>query len=312
VLELITWDLYKDFRKGKGRIELSKKYKVKEWIIRSLYSIRETALKESLVLILSDLHFGTPNFPDDFEDKFLSNLEYILNHFVVFKNIDEVILIELGDIIDNVIHTTQRENNLELSKAMDRARNFYRKVINLLEPDKVIYLVGNHDRGTKDPTTKHYITPTIFSSLKEEIDIYVKDKVIDFIEVIDPSMINIKDWNIVLTHGVRLRTYSNQISGLSLSRLAGEILSLFEEYENGLVKKVEMIFMGHIHRCINYRSNGVEIFINGTSHQKGFHTFNYKSEDLAQWLLTLPPKSFCIRNKKLMPTIGTAIKVWCS
>ncbi len=306
---MLNWDIFKDFKKGLSRRELSKKYSVKEWLLRALYNIKNYAIPEALILVLSDLHFGSIDMPDDFEENFFSNLKHVLDN-IIYKNIDEVIIFELGDIIDNILHSTQRENNPPIDLAITRAKKFFRDLIRLLEPDKLYYVVGNHDRLTKDLTDKHYITLEIYSDLEYELELLNINT--QLIKVNFPEIIKIKDWNIILTHGTFFKTLSGEVSGLTIKRMIADILHLTETYNpDGSINKIEFIFMGHIHKLINYRALGVEVFINGTSHRKKFHQNNIKTEDLGQWLLTLPPKSFCIKNNKLRPTIGTSIKVWC-
>lgn len=310
---MLNWNIYKDFKKGLSREKIAQKHNIKEWVLTTLYNIRNNAIPETLVLVLSDLHFGSSEMPDNFEETFLDNLLYILNNIIIYKNIDEIVIFELGDIIDNILHSTQREVNIPIDESIRRAKRFYRELLMVLEPNRFFYVVGNHDRITKDLTTKHYITNEIFSDLKDELEMMgLFDTEIIKLDFPDNSIINIKGWNILLAHGTFYRTLSGEISGLSLKRLVADLLHLTETYnKDGTVNKVELVFMGHIHKLINYRTMGIEVFINGTSHRKGFHKSNARSEDLGQWLITLPPKKFCIKNNKLRPTIGTAIKIWC-
>ncbi|MGB9637712.1 MAG: metallophosphoesterase [bacterium] len=298
------WEALKLLKKGYGRKEIKKKTNISDWRLATLYTIREQAIPEALILLLSDLHFGSNDLHEDFEEIFLNNLKQVLNNTYSFKNIKEVYIFELGDIIDNILHSQQREVNENLSKALSKARSFLRSILELVEPDYYYYIEGNHDRATKDLTIKHYYNDFLYEILKEEF------KETKFIKL--EGIVSILGWNIFASHGTTLRTLTGEVSPLSISRKTFNIMSLYLRYSNDKAIIPEIFFFGHLHKMAYINTGYQMIFINGTSHQKQFHTSNYKIESLAQFLLSLPPKSFCINKDGILrPTMGNPTMVWC-
>jgi predicted phosphodiesterase len=257
-------------------------------------------------MIFGDLHFGSKDLNyENFLEKFLTNFKIILNDVIASTRIDRILFINLGDDIENIIHLSQLENSLPLEVGLKQLKRFFKEVFNILLPEEMIVVKGNHDRITKHYPTIHYHTTEIYEFLSEIYKIPIR--------IVDSIKIKEKGWNIFIKHDIGIRTLSGEVSGLALQRAMNKIRALYDRYDNeGKIEKTEIVISGHLHKMLIYSLSDGIIILNGTSHRKSFHLNNLKAEDVGQFMLLLPEKTKCLNpNNQLNFTIGKIIPIWC-
>jgi DNA-directed RNA polymerase beta' subunit len=311
----MIWEINKLNKKGYGRYNILKALKEKNIEINEskIRSILEAwnfdyRAKEYLLVVIGDLHFGNINLNiPKFKEIYFRNLKKILDRISMVSDIQEVILIDIGDAIENIKHTSQlEENTLLIQEAKKEYRRFLRELIEIVEPHRIYVQIGNHDR-----TEEYY--PTLNNHIEE-----IYDFINEFYNI--PISISLKaqkfiigGWGVIIKHDSGLRTNMGNISINSLKNRIQTLRSQLDSYDpNTLqVQKSEIFIFGHIHRLGIFPNEDFIVYFNGTACKKNFHIVNVKDEDLGQLVITLPHKKKALNsNGKLNLSIGNPYIIW--
>lgn len=301
--------IFNALRKGMTRKEIVEKFKIPDWYVRHITQVQKgnDYWEHTLIMIFGDLHFGSKEL--DFErflERFTRNFKIVLNEIIASTKINKILYLNIGDDIENIIHTSQLETGVSIEEGLRQLIRFFKEIFNILLPDEMIYLYGNHDRIPKHFPSIHHHTTTVYEFLQELYKIPI-------INGGNGIKIKEKNWNIFIKHDVGIKTLSGEISGLAIQRAMNKVRALYDIYaKDGTIEKTEIVITGHLHKMLIYSlSDGLMIF-NGTTHRKNFHRNNLRVEDVGQFMLLLPDKFKCINpNNQLNFTIGKIIPIWC-
>jgi predicted phosphodiesterase len=311
----VIWEINKLRKKGIGRYNILKELKEKNFSIseskiRSILEVWDTGYrtKEYLLVVIGDLHFGNVNLDiNKFKEVYFKNLKKILSRIAMVSDIQETILIDLGDAIENVKHISQlEETQMLIQQAKKEYRRFIRELIELIEPNRIYVSVGNHDRTEIHYPTSHNHIEEIYDYIQEIYNIPVSIS-------LKAQKFEVGGWGVVIKHDSGLRTTLGNISVNSLKNRIQTLRSQLDNYDPKTlqIQKSEIFVFGHIHKLGIYPNEDYLAIFNGTSCKKDFHMINVKDEDLGQLVFTLPPKAKAINQKgKLNLTIGTPYIIW--
>lgn len=311
----LIWKINKLYQKGFGRYNILKALKEKNIEVNEskIRSFLETwnlnyRTQEYLLVVIGDLHFGNINLNiPKFKEVYFRNLKKILDRIAMVSDIQEVVLIDIGDAIENVKHTSQlEETKMLIQEAKKEYRRFLRELIEIIEPHKIYVQIGNHDRTEEYYPTENNHIEEIYDFINEfyNIPISVSLKAQKFI---------VGGWGVIIKHDSGLRTNMGNISINSLKNRIQTLRSQLDAYDKNTlqIQKSEIFIFGHIHRLGVFPNEDFIVYFNGTSCKKNFHIVNVKDEDLGQLIITLPHKSKALNaNGKLNLTIGNPYIVW--
>jgi predicted phosphodiesterase len=311
----MIWEVNKLHKKGMGRYNILKILKEKNIEVNEskIRSILESwsfnyRTQEYLLVVIGDLHFGNVNLNiPKFKKVYFRNLQKILDRISMVSDIQETILIDIGDAIENIKHTSQlEETTMLIQEAKKEYRKFLRELIEIIEPNRIYVQIGNHDRTEEYYPTENHHLEDIYDVINEiyNIPVSISLKAQKFV---------VGGWGVILKHDSGLRTNMGNISINSLKNRIQTLRSQLDTYDpNTLqVQKSEIFIFGHIHRLGLFPNEDFIVYFNGTSCKKNFHIHNVKDEDLGQLVITLPHKLKALNNNgKLNLTIGNPYIVW--
>ncbi|MGL4850902.1 MAG: hypothetical protein ACRC28_18605 [Clostridium sp.] len=205
------------------------------------------------VIMMSDLHFGA-DFVTPFntynESVFLERLERLFE-YIVFEELDEIVIVNTGDIIQNILRMTDlKVNQFTVVESVIKLCRYLGEWLNRLSQYcKVKYYnvgVANHSEirflnakaGSFAQESVEYILVAYLKDVLSENDrVFINE---EFIE--DTVQFKIFDKNIIAVHG-------HQIS----QKKADDVIGAYYQKYN---KDFQTVLMGHYHNS-NLKTVGV-------------------------------------------------------
>lgn len=253
--EARTGDVYEDMlNEFKNSIDT---FKVDKTITISLPVKTPAVLKDGLVLVLSDAHFGDVCKQEVCNNTFNYSVAERRLNYMVDKVIQypvqskNLIVTELLDILKGIIHFGAMTTEVGLTESMLQVVQVYSRMYDKLSRyyDNInVYVTNsNHDRVFEKPVS-HNKRDNFGIMLMKMVDMMLKAKGIDNVKFHytenEYHLVNINSANVLVTHGDVIRTYKPS-SQAERTKLQAICLGLFGDTYTHCVS-------GHLHQASSH------------------------------------------------------------